>query len=370
MKQILFINQSLGIGGAETFNKGLFVWLQKHDIKVKAFVTNKTFQKDLNSNGIETKHIPIIVDVIGDWKGLLKGIFLFIPGFIYYKILVFNNRDTDLILMSGYIEKIFVTPIAKLLKIPVIWIEFAPLEAVFSKFFGFPKFLYSLFQNLPNKIVVPSQYTKTCLQEEAGIDEGKIEFIPCARDVEKYSEDIVPNRVVCVSRLEKGKGQDLLIKAWPKVIKENKNAKLVIVGEGDFRTELTELVRNLNVEESVTFTGFVNDSLSEIAKGEFLVFPTIWPLEGFGMTAVEAMALSKPVICFNFGPLPGIVDSRTGILVKSGDIDALANAIIKLLKSPKSIKDLGLQGRKKYLNEFTFEKVGPKYLKVFENNDD
>jgi len=364
--KLLFINQSLGIGGAETFNKELLVWLQSEGLSIKTYVTNKIFQDRLKESKIDSRHIPIIVDLIGNWKGFLKGIFLFPFAFLYYTYLVTLNRNTDIILMSGFIEKILVTPIAKLFNIKVVWVEFAPLNSVFNKFWGFNKFIYKLVINLPSKIIVPTKNTLQKLSKETGLPNNKFTLIPCAReiDINNYSNiKTKKNLVCCVSRLEKGKGQDLLLRAWQKVEKEIPSAKLNIIGEGGFLNELKQIVIELKLN-NVEFTGFVKDPLEEIALSEIFVFPTIWELEGFGLAAVEAMALKKPVVCFDFGPIPEIVDSTTGVLVKTNNINELANTIIKLLNSPQLGKIMGEGGRKKYLNNFTFKNIGKKYLKL------
>jgi len=364
--KLLFINQSLGIGGAETFNKELLFWLQNHGISVKTFVTNKKFQKILEDVDIHSGQIPFVVDFIGNRKGFIKGIFLLPLTLIYYFLLVLSQRNSDIILMSGFIEKILVTPIAKLLKIKVVWIEFAPLKSIFDKFLGLNKLIYKLIVNLPNIIIVPSNNTLTELSEELNLPNSKFTLIPCARNIEvnNYSKiKVEKNLACCVSRLEKGKGQDLLLQAWQKVEKEIPSAKLRIAGEGGFIDTLKHLNSKLNLK-NVEFAGFVPDSLTEIAQSKIVVFPTVWKLEGFGLTAVEAMALSRPVVCFEFGPLTEIIDESTGILVKPYDTEALANAIIKLLNSPRLAEKMGKAGRKKYLNKFTFNIVGQKYINL------
>ncbi len=176
---------------------------------------------------------------------------------------------------------------------------------------------------------------------------------------------MVKHLVCCVSRLESGKGQDLLIQAWPKVISLVPTAKLRIVGEGEQFSNLKSQVSNLNLDGSVKLTGWVKDSLAEIAKSSVVIFPTLWPLEGFGLVAVEAMSQAKPVVGFKFGPIPEIVTKDCGILVPPGDISALAGAIVDLLTHPVKAKLLGRAGRKRYLSHYIFDQIGPRYLQVF-----
>lgn len=171
--------------------------------------------------------------------------------------------------------------------------------------------------------------------------------------------------VCCVSRLEVGKGQDLLIQAWSKVISLVPQARLRIIGEGDWYEGLKLEIRRLKLESTVTLTGWVKDAVAEMAKSDIVVFPTLWPLEGFGMVAIEAMSQAKPVVGFNFGPVPEIVTGECGILVRPRDIPALAEAIVDLLTHPAKAKRMGQAGRKRYLAHYTFDQVGPQYLQVF-----
>lgn len=365
--KLLFINQSLDLGGAETFNKELLLWLQNQGVFIKTFVTNNKFQKILKENKIISGRIPIIVDIIGNRRGFIKGLFLLPFAFLYYFSLVLKNRNTDIILMSGFIEKVLVTPVARLCKIPVIWIEFAPLQSIFNKFYGFSKFLYAIAKKLPDKIIVPSEHTLCSLSKNLNLDRNNFLLIPCARDIDiKIYSKIKPqkNTVCCVSRLEKGKGQDLLLKAWATVEKTIPGAKLVIVGEGGFKKTLDRIVKNLSLK-TIIFKGYIKDALAEIAGAEIFVFPTVWPLEGFGLVAAEAMALEKPVICFDFGPVPEIVSSKTGIIVEKENCSHLGQAIIKLLKDKNLAQKLGEQGREIYRQKYTFDKIGPKYLSLF-----
>lgn len=348
LKKITFINQTLGLGGAESFNSQLLNWLKHQGITVSTHIAGKQF--------IPLAHrIPFVIDLIGDWKGLIKSLLLFPIAIFYYMLLVIKNRKTDIVLMSGFTEKIFVTPWAKLLGIPVVWIEFGPLETIFHKFLYLPKILYSLVKDLPEFIIVPSKHTLVSLVNSAKISRSKLEVIPCAKEVSTYIQKTVPRSVYCVSRLEPGKGQDLLLQAWEEVIRAVPSAHLYIIGTGSLK---------LKIQKNVTLMGWVPNALKEIAKAQICVFPSHWPLEGFGLVAIEAMAMSKPVVGFNIGPLPEIIDSSCGILVEPGNIKQLAFSIIKLLKNPTLSRKLGQTGRKKFIRNFTFNSVGPKYLQL------
>ncbi len=339
VKKILFINQTLGIGGAETFNSSLFKWLKKQDINILSYTTNDRFNKMLG----DAHKIPIILDIIGNWRGLFKAILLLPYGIWQYLKILFV--DFDLIFMTGFVEKIIVTPLAKFLNKPVVWVEFGPLESVLKKFFGLPKLLYRLVSWMPDVVIMPTEHTYRLNSAITHIPTAKIRIIPCAVEFKNCKLKIENLSVVCVSRLEKGKGQDLLIDAWPRVLEKYPNAKLKIIGEGS-------LV--LKPCKNVEITGWVKDAVKEIAEASVLVFPSQWELEGFGLVILEAMSQGVPVVAFNRGTAPEIIDETCGILV-----DDLAQGIIRMLEHPTG------GGIKRFRENYTFDVIGPRYLEVF-----
>lgn len=364
LKSITFINQTLGMGGAESFLTDLFLELNTK-VKVKIYTTNKIWANQLKKQKLDATIIPVVIDIIGDWKGLVKAILLFPYAlFIYFKI-IFSTKS-DLILLSGFPEKIMVSLLARLKNIPVVWIEFAPLVSVFVKFFQLPKFLYRLVKFVPEKVIVPTQSTKNLLIPQAQISLSKLEVLGCGRKIDplEYAHiKIDPDLIVCVSRLEKGKGQDLLIEAMPKILKKIPTAKLKIVGEGDFSVELEKLINKYHLQKTVTLTGLVEDSLLEMAKASVCVFPSVWPLEGFGLVMIEAMALGKSVVGFDRTPTNEIIENNiNGLLAKNGDISDLANQIIKAMMDCKLTMKIGKKAHSDYLSRYTIKAVADRYL--------
>jgi len=238
------------------------------------------------------------------------------------------------------------------------------METIINKFLKLPKLLYFLVKDIPNKIIVPTFNTRNHLIPETRINLSKIEVISCGRKINTSKAKInsEKNTIVCVSRLEKGKGQDLLIKAFRKVLKEIPIAKLKIIGEGDFKFELEKLINKYKLENSVELLGRVKDSIQEIKKAEIVVFPSVWSLEGFGLVMIEAMSLSKACIAFNTGPSPEIIqDNATGLLAKNKDVNDLAKKIVLLLKSEKTRNRMGKQAKKIFNQKYQISSVAQKY---------
>lgn len=364
LKGILFINQTLSMGGAENFNTQLLAWFRKKGVPVRAWTTYDRLNRSLRLCGIPAKKIPIVVDIIGDWKGLIKGVFLFPFAAIYYARLTYENRKEGTILLSGFTEKILVTPWAKLFNVPIVWTEHGPLKSVLPKFLGIPGFFYRKVAGLPNFVVEPSNYV--ALQNRGlGIVQNRVRVIGSGiNPLKSFSLKPKGRTAFCVSRMERGKGQDLLIAAWPKVLQKFPDVKLYFIGEGDFLPKLKKEVVDLGLTHSVKFLGWVND-LSKAISPLFLgVFPSVWKLEGFGVVLLEAMSARKPIVCFNHGPYPEIVNSDCAIIVEKGNVDKFSDAIIHIFSYPGLAKKLGVSGEKRFDELFTMDKVGRGYYET------
>jgi glycosyltransferase involved in cell wall biosynthesis len=153
---------------------------------------------------------------------------------------------------------------------------------------------------------------------------------PCCTLREEYGMPPSAQIVGVVARLEAEKGHPTLIEAWPEVVRRVPDAWLLVVGEGSRRPALEELAAQLGVAHRVVFTGRREDVPAVTAALDLAVLPSY--REAQGLTILEAMALSRPVIASNVGGIPEMVeDGRTGLLVPPHDAPALAAAIVRLL---------------------------------------
>jgi len=158
--------------------------------------------------------------------------------------------------------------------------------------------------------------------------------------------------VVCVSRMVPRKGQDTLIRAWPKVRAEVGDATLLLVGDGPYRGDLERLAQQLDVGSAVRFTGPVPqaDLPAYYAAGDVFAMPCRTrrrglDVEGLGIVYLEASATGLPVIGGDSGGAPdAILDGETGYVVPGGDADAVAVRIADLLSDPVRAAAMGEKG--------------------------
>jgi glycosyltransferase involved in cell wall biosynthesis len=133
-----------------------------------------------------------------------------------------------------------------------------------------------------------------------------------------------------VARLEPEKGHPTLLEAWPAVLESVPNAHLLIVGEGSEREALELHALGLGINKSVTFTGRRDDVPAVTAALDVAVLPSY--REAQGLSILEAMALSRPVVASAVGGIPEMIEhGRTGLLVPPRDPAALAASLVRLL---------------------------------------
>ncbi|MBI5796265.1 MAG: glycosyltransferase family 4 protein [Planctomycetes bacterium] len=137
--------------------------------------------------------------------------------------------------------------------------------------------------------------------------------------------------IVTAGRLVPVKGQTYLISALAQVITKIPNIRLVFLGDGELRGELSGQVKTLGLEKQVLFLGMRSDVPEIISCGDLFVLPSV--NEGFGVVLLEAMVMKCPIVATNVGGVPEVVlDGETGILVPSGDPVQLAEGIVRLLR--------------------------------------
>jgi glycosyltransferase involved in cell wall biosynthesis len=162
--------------------------------------------------------------------------------------------------------------------------------------------------------------------------------------------------ILYVGQLIRGKGVDLLLRAFALLAPDYPELELSVAGAGNALDSLRSLVRELNLDSRVRFEGSIPSAkLDDLYRGaECLVVPSRWP-EPFGMIGLEAMRKSIPVVGFASGGIPDwLRDGENGILVPCADIPALAKAIRRLLDDRQLAKAMGETGRRMAMADFSF----------------
>lgn len=143
-----------------------------------------------------------------------------------------------------------------------------------------------------------------------------------------------------VGTLNMQKGIQFLIAAMPQILSEFPKTKLMIVGEGIYKAKLQNLVKKMKLIRSINFTGFVKEIDEEMVKFDIYVQPSI--SESFGLAIVQAMGQGLPIVATNTGGIPEVVTTgKSGILVEAKNPQALAGAILTLMRDKTKAKEMG-----------------------------
>lgn len=385
IKVLISGQDSGGIGGSEIFLYQLSYTLARKKVKTSfTVVRDSAYYKLLRKSDITIFPTPVRMDIIGGWKGALKFIVFFLPALFWnYQLLSkFKKRGGRIVLLPGISDKIILTPLAKILDLSIIWIDYASSKDLLTRNLYLPKVFHRLIKDLADLVIVPSENTLKNLIPHARISLAKTKIIPLGielltnKEIQRMKRNktkvrkqlgIKSKKIIgMVSRIEADKGQDTLLKAASILKRKISDFVVLIVGDGDIQY-LKDLASTLNINKQVKFLGFKKgkEKFQLISAFDIAVFPTRWELEGFGLVSVEAMMMKIPLVASKFGPVPEVVGD-SAILVEPKPKE-LASAIEQLLANSKKAEKLVESGRKRVEKYFDINKIADLYIKEFED---
>ena len=290
-------------------------------------------------------------------------------GTISKLIMLAREKNIDLIHPNNQLVLNYISVfIAKSLSIPCV----SHLRTFNS--YGLNKNKVDYLKKVNIRYVAISEKIK-CHWVEKGLDSKKIDVIynvyqPCNDNA--FPENDISSmstydgyKILFVGRLIECKGIPFLIESFRRVLKNNINARLFLVGDGVEVDRIRENISFLNIEPYVFFLGYQENPRSFMSIADLLVLPP--KEEGFGRVLLEAMGAGTPVIGTNIGGIPEIIEHGTnGLLVDHGDIEALKNSIIKILKN-NSLREEIIQGGYETINsKFCIETYQEKLENIYD----
>jgi len=161
-----------------------------------------------------------------------------------------------------------------------------------------------------------------------------------------------------VASLSEGKRQDLLIRAAKRISADHPECRFLIVGvpgQVEYAKKIRTMIETLGLEKQIIMPGFLGDIPSLMLALDILVLPS--NNEAFGIVLLEAMANSRAIVGSNSGAIPEIVrHGENGLLFAPGDSDSLAEAILRLIRSPDERVGMGEEGKKAFHERFRLER--------------
>jgi glycosyltransferase involved in cell wall biosynthesis len=194
-----------------------------------------------------------------------------------------------------------------------------------------------------------------------GVDVGVI------RKVISAAAPRTPDKLVCAGRMVRLKGQEILIRALPRVITAHPGAHLTLIGTGPDQSRLRRLVHDLSLQKHVRFAGWLprEDTLREMATAQAVVVPSTQ--EGFGLVLVEAMLCSTPVVASDIPVFREVVDKASSEVLwfPPGNAEALACELISALGSPTGAKDHSVSAKFGVEQRYSLERMATAYVTLY-----
>ncbi|MDD3679546.1 MAG: glycosyltransferase family 1 protein [Candidatus Shapirobacteria bacterium] len=231
------------------------------------------------------------------------------------------------------------------------------------------------------KVIAVSHNTKNDLIDFYQLPEEKITVIHNGFDHRRFHPNLTKSNIknikekyqidgdylVYLGTLQPRKNIESLIRAFPEIIRKNPNTKLVVIGKkGWLYSTVFSLVQKLNLEKKVIFTDFVPDEEVPflIAGAQIFVLPSLY--EGFGITALEAMACGVPVVVSRVSSLPEVVGDAGLYVDNPKNYAQIAKQINKILADSSLAKKLTKKGINQS-KKFSWEKCAEKTLEEIKN---
>ncbi len=223
-------------------------------------------------------------------------------------------------------------------------------------------FTDAFWYRLPPRLIAVSHAVKAHFVAQ-GIPEARITVLHNGINLAEYPPHPLEEAKIAIGqspdgpilgifgRLAPEKGQDVALDALAQVIPAIPEVRLLIVGEGRCRAALLAQAERLGIGANVEFCGFHADPRPLMRACDLVLVPS--RKEGFGLAAIEAMALARPVVATAVGGIPEVVvDGVTGVLVPAESPTALAAAIQNLLQHPARATAMGQAGHARVAENF------------------
>lgn len=241
------------------------------------------------------------------------------------------------------------------------------------------KIVFSIIKKA-NLIVVPSEYFKEMVSSKFNISNNKIFVSPSGGIDTTLFKSIIdkkinkPFTIGYVSRIDSGKGWNILLDAVYVLNKRNFDIKVIMIGSGSEENILLNKIKNLKLQSIVNYLGAKshNELVAYFNKMDIFIFPTTLN-ESLGLVGLEAMACGIPVIGSNIGALPSYIeDGINGKLFEAGNAKILVDKVEYLMSLDKGTfieyKKNSLKTAKRY-NSKIVSKILAERLRLFKNFD-
>ena len=355
-QNILFIVRTMGLGGTENVVLQLCEILAGRVKKIIVCSSGGVHEKLLEKMGIKHYHIPDIA----------------------------SKNPTDMVKNCLEIRKIIkkeeITVVHSHHRMAALYVELLTNNRIIkianahNTFYDKKWLTYYAYHN--TKLVAVGNMVKKNLIEYFGLEESQISVIHNAvkpfnnevESIELLTRAHEAGRILIgnIGRLSEQKGMSYFIAAADIVLKKHPEVLFFIVGDGELKEDLVQVVRQKGLEENIIFLGYRSDIQNVMSQLDFIVLSSLW--EGLPLTPIEAFSVGKTVIGTAVDGTPEIIrNGIDGCLVEARNSNQLAEKMCFLLDHLEVRKKMEKQAKERYQKAFSFVKLTDKYIKFYED---
>jgi glycosyltransferase involved in cell wall biosynthesis len=381
--KILFIRNADRFSGSEKYDINLFSEFIKDPSLNIHFLTNlRIFARQASRLGVTAEVISWGSEGVGTKKQLLLALIRLPINLLQYLTLIHKlekNVRFDLICLQSMTEKIFLTPILKILRYKILWTEQGPIYG--TQMSQVITLLYKLVSFYVDKILTVSQDTKRDLIR-GGVSATKITSIYIGIDTNKFK----PLSKIRISNLRKmlhirpsafilgflgtvtdEKGIEDFVLVSNMLLKQDKNFHFVVIGDGPFLQWVKKSVNKLKMTQNYTCTGFIEDVTKYLGVIDILFLPTRH-YEGLPLAIAEAQSMGKVVITSTMGGSPEIINNGVnGFLYKQFNTTTIVKRIDTLRLHRSKMIELNSRARENIMERFNIEIQAKKFIQFLQN---
>jgi glycosyltransferase involved in cell wall biosynthesis len=345
--KILIVSRNLDVSGPTTYTLSLAQGLIRANHRVAVVTAGGLKTDDLRAMQVPVWERPSLDSA---WRSRLMPIRAF-KEILDFKPDLIHVQSRDAVPMGRNL--------ARYLDAPVI-------ATIHRDYSGRPR----LVGHETGAVIAVSDALRENLVNHAGVPKELIHVVPNGVDVDRYSAEPPmdsPGREPVVGgmgRLEKRRGFDILLRAAARVAASGRRARYIILGDGPEREFLAALASELKIREAVIMPGEVADPRPALADMDVFVNPAF--SEAFGLPVLEAMATGRPVIATSVGGAPSmVIDGESGFLIAVGDVDALADRLLKLLADRALRLSMGHRGEEIAREKFGIDNIVAQTIEIY-----
>tara|TARA_Y100000590_G_scaffold112962_1_gene128818 strand:- start:18213 stop:19397 length:1185 start_codon:yes stop_codon:yes gene_type:complete len=230
-----------------------------------------------------------------------------------------------------------------------------------NRFYAFTGMQTKVARKLPRILTVSSNSYDDIITDY-GVDPERLHIVHVGVDPQQFRPiehvNVVPGRLMTTASADVAmKGLAFLLEALAKLRAEDNSIHLVVIGKPKYDSRATQLIKELELAESIEFvSGVTDERIVELYnEAEVAIVPSLY--EGFSLPAIEAMSCGVPLVATTGGALPEVVgaDGVTALQVPPGDSDALTQKIRWALQQTNLRSTVGVAGRKRVIQNFSWK---------------